>query len=134
MRNFRNAAIAGVTAVAVAFGGSAVAVAQDTNNGTSSSFTSGFGQPGDATPKDIATALSSENGFWALGNITNRDTDAYLTDMYGKTVDDTKVPQWARIWRDLVNWLLLLTGIGAVIGALNFTFHEGYLPHPIPKP
>lgn len=134
MRKLRNAAIAGVTATALVFGGSTVATAQENPNGTSSSFISGWTQPDDAKFGEVIQSLFKPNGLHEAGKLTGADQEAKHTDLWGVRVDDTKNPQWARIWRDLINWLLLVTGIGAVIGALNFAYHEGYLPHPLPKP
>lgn len=128
MRKFRNAALAAATATAVAFGGTAIADAQETVNGTSSSFTSGWKQPGDAKFGDVAKELSSKDGSSKAGKLTGKDESTKLTDVFGTKVNDEDASQWARIWRDAINWFALATGIGIIIGAANWALHEGYLP------
>lgn len=130
MRKFRNAALAAATATAVAFGGTAVASAvqpEGPNDGGSSTFTSGSSQEGDASVGQILGALF-EGGSSAVGNITGADQDADMDKVWGSEIFNEGTPQWARIWRDLVNWAGLAAGIGLIIGAGNWALHEGYLP------
>lgn len=140
MRKFRNAALAAATATAVAFGGTAVAGAEEApapknpNNTSSSHFFSGWG--GSHEGRDDATLgevlkqgfgkLGEGKGSTGFGAALDRTKPANISDFWGKQTG--ALPQWARIWRDSVEWLALLTGVGIVIGAGNWALHEGYLP------
>lgn len=138
MRKFRNAALAAATATAVAFGGTAVAGAEETpknpNNTSSSHFFSGWGGEHngrtDATLGEVLKKgfekTGEGKGSTGFGAALDRETDAQISNFWGK--DTGPLPQWARIWRDSVEWFALLTGVGIVIGAGNYALHEGYLP------
>lgn len=136
MRKFRNAALAAATATAVAFGGTVVADAQtlEETTGNSSTFTSGSSKnekaDGDNFTEfgEIASALSSQNGRHQAGQASNASESVDLDNLWGKRVNDDENPQWARIWRDGVNWLAVLTGLGLAIAAGNFALYTGLLP------
>ncbi len=139
MRKFRNAALAAATATAVAFGGVTVAGAEEAApknpNGTSSShFFSGWGGEHNGK-KDSTLGEVLEQGFGKLGEgkgltgfgaAVDRTEPANISDFWGKQTG--ALPQWARIWRDSIEWFALLAGVGAVIGAANWALHEGLLP------
>lgn len=129
MRKFRNAALAAATATAVAFGGTAVASAEQTGEvtGGSSTFTSGSSQPGDTSFGDVLGAFF-KGGSSEVGKVTGADQEADVDNIFGAEVADGETPQWGRLWRDLVNWAGLAAGIGLIIGAGNWALHEGYLP------
>ncbi|WP_273412104.1 hypothetical protein [Corynebacterium appendicis] len=129
MRKFRNAALAAATATAVAFGGTAVASAEQTGEitGGSSTFTSGSSQPDDASLGDILGAYFT-GGSSAVGDITGGDQAIDLDNLLGREVADGENAQWGRLWRDALNWTALAAGLGIAIGAGNWALHEGYLP------
>jgi len=129
MRKFRNAALAAATATAVAFGGTAVASAEQTAEptGTSSTFTSGSSVEGGASFGEILGAFFTD-GLHGVGKITGGDQEADMDNVWGKEVVDTENPQWALLWRDAVNWTALAAGLGLVFAAGNWALHEGYLP------
>lgn len=128
MRKFRNAALAAATATAVAFGGTAIATAAPQPNGTSSSLTSGTKQEGDTSIRDLIRAIGEKPGLGAVGDKTDANVEVDVRDVWGKEVYDKETPQWARIWRDTLNWGALLTIIGTVIGAANWALYNGLLP------
>lgn len=135
MRKFRNAALAAATATAVAFGGTAVASAGEPEGTESSShFFSGWGgtynERKDATLGEVLEqgfkGLVEGKGATGFGAALGRDQEALISNFWGK--ETGSLPQWARIWRDSIEWFALLTGVGLVIGAGNYALHEGYLP------
>ena len=133
MRKFRNAALAAATATALTFGGTSVAVAEEGTQApkaqTSSTFISGSTRnaDGDAPLGDIIKTFFQE-GPKGVGKLTGADQQADFTKLWGANVDDEGQPQWALLWRDGVNWLGLLSGIGIVIALGNAALHEGLLP------
>lgn len=137
MRKFRNAALAAATATAVAFGGTAVAAAEtpkNPNNTSSSHFFSGWGGEHegrqDATLGEVLKKgfekTGEGKGSTGFGAALDRTKPANISDFWGKQTGP--LPQWARIWRDSIEWFALLTGVGLVVGAGNWALHEGYLP------
>ena len=131
MRKFRNAALAAATATAVAFGGTAVASAEEpTDTQSSSHFFSGWGGEQDSTLGEVLEqgfkGLVEGKGATGFGAALGRDQEALISNFWGK--ETGPLPQWARIWRDSIEWFALLTGVGLVIGAGNYALHEGYLP------
>lgn len=129
MRKFRNAALAAATATAVAFGGTAVASAEQTGEVIkgSSTFTSGSSQDGDAKFGEVLGALF-QGGSSAAGKLTGADQSVDLDHVWGAERIDEGTAQWARMWRDAVNWTALAAGLGLVFAAGNWALHEGYLP------
>ena len=129
MRKFRNAALAAATATAVAFGGTAVASAKETGEvtGGSSTFTSGSSKDSDTDFGEVLGALF-EGGSSKVGDVTGGDESVEIDNVWGKQVVDSENAQWARLWRDMVNWTALAAGLGIIIGAGNWALHEGYLP------
>lgn len=129
MRKFRNAALAAATATAVAFGGTAVASAEQTGEvtGGSSTFTSGSIDRYESDFGDVLGAFF-KGGSSEVGKITGADQEADVDNIFGAEVADGEIPQWGALWRDLVNWAGLAAGVGLVIAAGNWALHEGYLP------
>ncbi|MDK8625269.1 hypothetical protein [Corynebacterium appendicis] len=130
MRKFRNAALAAVTASAVAFGGTTVATAASQPDESRNYFTSGSSQEGDASIKDLIGAIGKGPGLKGLGDETEADTSGDLRDVLGKETykEDENVPQWIRLWSDGINWFALGTIIGGVVGAANWALYNGLLP------
>jgi len=120
----RNAAIAGATALAVAFGGVAVASAEDTTNERAS-----LGQNLSSVIKDTKAddgehlTLSSKIG-------ANADKDQKVTghDLLGKQKGENN-PRWGEIWRDGTVALGITSAIGTLIGAYNYALYNGFIPH-----
>ena len=130
MRKSRNAALAAATATAVAFGGTAVASAEQTGGEVlkgSSTFTSGSSQPGDTGFGEILGEFF-KGGPSAVGKVTGADQSVDLDRVWGAERIDEGTAQWARLWRDAVNWTALAAGLGLVFAAGNWALHEGYLP------
>ena len=123
----RNAAIAGATALAVAFGGTTVASAADTVNQNGNNVTveqanpskTGKGQAEDQTPEDYTPSLSSK-----LGHKLEGDKAANGVAIFGSSKDFSEQPVWAKVLYSLT----ILGGIGAVLGGVigpvyNFINH-----------
>ena len=123
----RNAAIAGATALAVAFGGTTVASAADTVNQNGNNVTveqanpskTGKGQAEDQTPEDYTPSLSSK-----LGHKLEGEKAADGTKIFGSSKDFSGQPVWAKVLYSLT----ILGGIGAVLGGVigpvvNFINH-----------
>ena len=130
MRKFRNAALAAVTASAVAFGGTAVATAAPQPDESRNYFSSGSSQESDTPIVELIGKIGEKPGLEAVGDATDADTDADIRDVWGSETykDNENVPQWARLWSDGVNWFALGTIIGGVVGAANWALYNGLLP------
>ena len=123
----RNAAIAGATALAVAFGGTTVASAADTVNQNGNNVTveqanpskTGKGQAEDQTPEDYTPSLSSK-----VGNKVEGDQAADGTAIFGSSKDFSGEPEWAKI----LYGVTVATGVAALVGNIigpvyNFFVH-----------
>lgn len=128
MRKFRNAALAAVTASAVAFGGTAVATADTQPDESRNYFTSGSSQKGDASIKNLIGAIGKGPGLGGVGKLTDADQEADLRDAFGDETYDEELPLWMLLWRDGIDWFALGTIIGGVVGAANWALYNGYLP------
>ena len=130
MRKFRNAALAAVTASAVAFGGTAVATAAAQPDESRNYFSSGSSQENDTPIGELIGEIGKGPGLKAVGDATDADTPGDLRDVLGKETykEDENVPQWTRLWSDGINWFALGTIIGGVVGAANWALYNGYLP------
>lgn len=88
------------------------------------------GDSKDATLKDVIDALSADNPYAAVGNITEGDRAVHKQDMLGSSTDVTNVPQWARIWMQGLS----IAGIGAIIGLIiagvNYASYNGWIQLP----
>ena len=129
MRNFRTAAVAAATAATVAFGGVAVASAEDTTN-ERASLAENLSSVIKDTKADDAEypTLSSKIG-------ANADKDQKVTghDLLGKEKGENN-PRWGEIWRDGTVALGITSAIGALIGAYNYAVYNGILPQHILDP
>ncbi len=127
----RNAALAGATALAVAFGGSTVAFAETTEQGDntvtvedqsqsnqSQSNTAPDGKA-DTTPEDYTPSLSSK-----IGSKVEGDQAADGTAIFGSSKDFSGQPEWAKILYGLTVVAGLGTLLGTIIGPVhNFLVH-----------
>lgn len=124
MRNFRTAAIAAATAVAVSFAGTTVATAQSSTEAPASA----------AATETKAPTLSSKVG----GEVEAKDPvtgGALLGSSTGdkdKTAGET--PEWSLIWRDATYAALAAGVVGAVIAAYNYAVYNHILPGHILDP
>ena len=128
MRNFRTAAVAAATAVSVAFGGTAIASAEENNRDN-------FAETLSSTTKDVQNdkgeypTLSSK---W--GAHTESDEPAFGANLFGKRIDDSVNPTWSTLWRDGTAALGITSVIGAIIGAYNYAVYNGIIPQHILDP
>ncbi|EFK53716.1 hypothetical protein KBP53_07245 [Corynebacterium genitalium ATCC 33030] len=127
MRKFRNAALAAATATAVAFGGTSVAMAEETQDTkTQSSGSSiGYNQEGDTPLKDLLGKLGGGNVRHEIGKATDAGKPADINNFFTNPED---MPQWARIWHEAFTAVSVLAAIGAVIGLGNYALNQGLLP------
>ncbi|MCT1428688.1 hypothetical protein [Corynebacterium sp. p3-SID1241] len=123
----RNAAIAGATALAVAFGGTTVASADETVDQNGDNVTveqanpskTGNGQAEDQTPEDYTPSLSSK-----IGNKLEGDQAANGVGIFGSSKDFSGQPAWAKVFYGAT----VVAGIGALLGGIigpvyNFFVH-----------
>ena len=121
----RNAAIAGATALAVAFGGTTVASADVNQNGNTvpveqaGPSKTGAGQKEDQTPEDYTPSLSSK-----IGNKLEGDQAANAVGIFGSSKDFSGQPAWAKVFYGAT----VVAGIGALLGGIigpvyNFFVH-----------
>lgn len=128
----RNAALAGATALAVAFGGSTVAFAAETTEQGDNTVTvekqsqskksqskTGPGGVADTTPEDYTPSLSSK-----IGSKVEGDQAADGTAIFGSSKDFSGQPEWAKILYGLTVVAGLGTLLGTIIGPVhNFLVH-----------
>ena len=123
----RNAAIAGATALAVAFGGTTVASADETVNQNGNNVTveqanpskTGKGQAEDQTPEDYTPSLSSK-----IGHKLEGDQAANGVGIFGSSKDFSGQPAWAKVFYGAT----VVAGVGALLGGIigpvyNFFVH-----------
>ena len=121
----RNAAIAGATALAVAFGGTTVASADVNQNGNTvpveqaGPSKTGAGQKEDQTPEDYTPSLSSK-----IGNKLEGDQAANAVGIFGSSKDFSGQPAWAKVFYGAT----VVAGLGALLGGIigpvyNFFVH-----------
>lgn len=105
MRNFRQVALAGATALAVTFGSTAVAAAdQDKTN---------------VTATGNGPSLSSK-----IGTSLDADTPATGTDIFGVEKDFEELGAWAKLLYGLLIFNSAAAFFGLVVGpAYNFIVH-----------
>lgn len=120
MRNFRTAAVAAATAATVAFGGVAVASA-DERPSLGQNLSSVF----DGVKNDEGEYPTLSSKFGA-----NADKDQQVTghDLLGEKKGENN-PLWGEIWRDGTVALGITSAIGALIGAYNYAVYNGFIPH-----
>ena len=130
MRNFRKAALAGATAVAVAFGSTAVATAETTEDNTAAENTYvAPSRPVEAKDgKDGVKPASSEkitHSKW----LEFRDKDGNLrgtdgTAIFGKKDNFDAQPTYAKVGYGLTIFTAVSAVIGLIVGPLyNFIVH-----------
>ncbi|ERS47148.1 hypothetical protein QP943_01610 [Corynebacterium kefirresidentii] len=121
----RNAAIAGATALAVAFGGTTVASADETVNQNGNEITvqpqnpSNTAKGGDDDNGKSGGSLSSE-----LGHKLEGDKAANAVGIFGSSKDFSGQPAWAKVFYGAT----VLAGVGALLGGIigpvyNFFVH-----------
>ena len=123
----RNAAIAGATALAVAFGGTTVASAADPVNQNGNEIQvlpqnpskTAKGGDDDQTPEDYTPSLSSK-----VGHKLEADKAANGVAIFGSSKDFSGQPAWAKVFYGAT----VLAGVGALLGGIigpvyNFFVH-----------
>ena len=157
MRNFRNAALASATALAIAATGTTAAFATDGETGqtgtTNCEITDadefrneknaggpldvlfkGTACDGDKKLKDILSdgfeGLHEGQGSSQFLPKDDREKHFDITDAAGKETYWQLLPQWARLWIDAT----AITGIGAFVGlviaGVNFASYNGLIQLP----
>ncbi|QRP61274.1 hypothetical protein [Corynebacterium minutissimum] len=123
MRNFRTAAVAAATAASVAFAGTSVAFAAETEKDTS--LSSVLSSANDKVKEDDSDATLSSK--W--GDATDADTDVTGADLFGENVaDDTTNPDWAIAAREGLYASIGTAVAGALIAAYNFAVYNNIVP------
>ena len=123
----RNAAIAGATALAVAFGGTTVASAEDTaapkqEQSSTANGSSTSDNKGDSTPdeKDAAKGASLSSKI-NTGLELEGDKEADGQKIFGSSKDLSEQPKWAKVLYGTTIATAIATLIGMVVGPLaNF--------------
>ncbi|MDN8625460.1 putative membrane protein [Corynebacterium mucifaciens] len=156
MRNFRNAALASATALAIAATGTTAAFADGEKTATNNSdqgkdtcyqdrdqyekggpldvLFKGTACEGDKEVKDIISdgfkGLRNDQGSSQFLPKGDREKEFDITDAAGKETYWKVLPQWARLWIDAT----AITGIGAFVGlviaGVNFASYNGLVQLP----
>ena len=154
MRNFRNAALASATALAIAATGTTAAFADGEKTATNNSdqetcyqdrdqyekggpldvLFKGTACEGDKSVKEIISdgfeGLSNGKGSSQFLPSEDRNRDFDVRDAAGKETYWQVLPQWARLWIDAT----AITGIGAFVGlviaGVNFASYNGLVQLP----
>lgn len=130
MRNFRKAALAGATAVAVAFGSTAVATAETTEDTTAadSTYTAPVRAVEDKDGKDGVEPASSHkitNSEWL--QFRDEDGDLRGTDgeaLFGSTKQFETQPRYAKVAYGASIFTAVSALVGLIVGPLyNFFVH-----------
>lgn len=133
MRNFRKAALAGATAVAVAFGSTAVATAETTEDTTAadSTYTAPVRPVEDKDGKDGVEPASSHkitNSEWLQfrdedGNLRGTDGQA----IFGKKDNFDAQPRYAKLAYGATIFTAVSALVGLIVGPLyNFFVHGDF--------
>lgn len=134
MRNFRKAALAGATAVAVAFGSTAVATAETTEATTAadSTYTAPVRPVEDKDSKDGVEPASS-NKIVQSEWLEFRDKDGNLrgtdgTEIFGTEKDNFgEQPRYARLAYGATIFTAVSAVVGLIVGPLyNFFVHGDF--------
>ncbi|MEY8577506.1 hypothetical protein AALI21_04240 [Corynebacteriaceae bacterium 6-324] len=144
MRNFRTAAVAAATAVAVSFTGMTAASAQDEqqHEDNASSFVEGSSVLSSDRAQDVLSSENTEespNMSSKIGDLMNADEDASGSEIFGDEKGnqgdngDITNPGWARLWRDGNVVAAIGTVVGGIIAAYNYGVYNGFFPHFIQK-
>lgn len=129
----RNAAIAGATAIAVAFGGTTIASAQqneDENVSSNVEETSSDLSSDDAESEEEGNggSLSSKIGDSDLvnkGEDDNKNTEFNGRDVFGSSKDHDNIPSWAQSFYALTIVASIGSLIGLVVGPVANYFQFG---------
>lgn len=117
MRNFRKAALAGATAVAVAFGSTAVAAAEDTTSVVTREKTDKDGTGEQTNANKAAHRLGAVD---KEGNLTGTRG----TDLFGTEKNWDAVPGWGKIGYVTTIFLSVSAVVGLIVGPLyNYIVH-----------
>ncbi|MGO2695036.1 MAG: hypothetical protein ACTILH_06100 [Corynebacterium casei] len=115
----RNAAIAGATAIAVAFGGTTIASAEEATNdenissnveGTSSDLSSD--PEGEESDGGSLSSKIGDSGLVNKGDDDNKNTQFNGRDVFGSSKNFENVPSWAESFYALT----IVASIGSLIG------------------
>lgn len=147
MRNFRNAAVASATALALIATGTTAALAQDSNTtpaGDASDRTvthtggrgdvafNGFSQEGDKQAGEIISDAieGSQDGVGSSRALSKDDTNTRFDgrDAFGKEKNVDNMPQWSRIWVDGTIIASIGALIGLIIAGFNYAKYTGIIP------
>lgn len=124
MRNFRKAALAGATAVAVAFGSTAVAAAEDA---TPSDAQITPVEPRPKTDNDGTGEQTTANKVAHRVGAVDEDgnlTGARGTDIFGEEKNWEVVPGWGKIGYVTTIFLSVSAVVGLIVGPLyNYIVH-----------
>lgn len=133
MRNFRKAALAGATAVAVAFGSTAVATAatEGTEAPEAPAYTAPFRPVEDKDGKDGVEPASSHK-ITNSENLQFRDKDGNLRGADGRALFGEKThfddqPLWSKLAYGATIFTSVSAAIGLIVGPLyNFFVHGDF--------
>ncbi|PAT09401.1 hypothetical protein [Corynebacterium hadale] len=116
MRNFRKAALAGATAVALAFGSTTIAAAEETAAPETTTQT-----PADAEKPSASTKIGASLGAYDKdGNATAADGRA----IFGKKDGFREQPEWAIAFYATTIFAAVSAAVGLIVGpAYNFVVH-----------
>ena len=121
----RNAAIAGATALAVAFGGTTVASAQETVTQDDHNVTVEQQNPSKTATGGVDDDKKSEGSLSSkIGNKLEADKAANGVGIFGSSKDFSGQPAWAKVFYGAT----VVAGIGALLGGIigpvyNFFVH-----------
>ena len=121
----RNAAIAGATALAVAFGGTTVASAQETVTQDDHNVTVEQQNPSKTATGGVDDDKKSEGSLSSkIGNKLEADKAANGVGIFGSSKDFSGQPAWAKVFYGAT----VLAGVGALLGGIigpvyNFFVH-----------
>ena len=121
----RNAAIAGATALAVAFGGTTVASAQETVTQDDHNVTVEQQNPSKTATGGVDDDKKSEGSLSSkIGNKLEADQAANGVGIFGSSKDFSGQPAWAKVFYGAT----VVAGIGALLGGIigpvyNFFVH-----------
>ncbi|WP_066526012.1 hypothetical protein [Corynebacterium bouchesdurhonense] len=113
MRNFQKAALAGATAVALTFGTTAVAIAEESAGSTNQETTAS------SQPAGEKESLSSK-----IGRELEKNKPADGENIFGSSKDFSNEPAWAKILYGTTITAGVAAFIGLIVGPLyNFVVH-----------
>lgn len=121
----RNAAIAGATALAVAFGGTTVASAQETVTQDDHNVTVEQQNPSKTATGGVDDDKKSEGSLSSkIGNKLEADKAANGVGIFGSSKDFSDQPAWAKVFYGAT----VVAGLGALLGGIigpvyNFFVH-----------